>query len=703
MRLLCPIWLAALAWAAEIPPAPETPKKPVTDQYHGVSVTDDYRWLENFDDPAVKAWSDAQNQRARVYLDGLASRPAVKKRLEELRGEPSDRYRALIERGGRLFCLKVQPPRQQPLLISLAAPDDPASARVIVDPNALDATGSTAIDFYSPSLDGKHVAVSLSRNGSEDGVLHVFETATGRELNDAIPRVNGGTAGGSASWNADSSGFYYTRYPHPGERPAADLDFFQQVYFHRLGAPVSSDRYSLGRELPRIAEIALDTSGDGRYVLATVKNGDGGEFLFYVLLPEGRWKQVARLSDRIVGASWGPDNGLYLLSRNNAPMGRILRMAPPDFDLAQARVVALPGRESITDYVAVGKRLFVATIAGGPSQLRVLQPPDRLGKPLLIEPVSAIGQILGFGNGSLLFENESYTEPSAWFRYDPDAGMVTRTALAYRTSVNFSDCDVLRRSAISKDGTRVPMSILKKKTAKLDGANPTLLYGYGGYGVSETPAFSVRTRLWLDHGGIFVVANLRGGAEYGESWHEQGRLTKKQNVFDDFIACAEYLIKSKFTNPQKLAIEGGSNGGLLMGAALTQRPDLFRAVVSHVGIYDMLRVELSSNGAFNVTEFGTVKETDQFKALYAYSPYHHVTDGVEYPAVLFLTGDYDKRVDPMQSRKMMARLQAAGNARGPLLLRTSSHSGHGIGTPLEERIEQDADVFSFLFDQLGLE
>jgi prolyl oligopeptidase len=267
---------------------------------------------------------------------------------------------------------------------------------------------------------------------------------------------------------------------------------------------------------------------------------------------------------------------------------------------------------------------------------------------------------------------------------------------------SFSDVEVIRVSAISKDNTRVPMNILRRKGTKLDGNNPTLLYGYGGYGINESPAFSARRRAWLDHGGVWVTANLRGGAEFGDSWHEQGRLTKKQNVFDDFIACAEYLIKSKYTSPEKLAIEGGSNGGLLMGAALTQRPELFRAVVSHVGIYDMLRVETFPNGAFNVTEFGTVKETEQFKALYAYSPYHHVKDGTDYPAVLFLTGDNDGRVDPMNSRKMTARLQAATHSGRPVFLRTSSGSGHGIGTALNERIEQDADVFAFLFDQLGI-
>jgi prolyl oligopeptidase len=261
----------------------------------------------------------------------------------------------------------------------------------------------------------------------------------------------------------------------------------------------------------------------------------------------------------------------------------------------------------------------------------------------------------------------------------------------------------VRSFAISNDGTRVPLNIIRRKGAKLDGTNPVLLNGYGGYGISQKPFFAgSQTRVWLDQGGVSAIANLRGGGEYGEEWHKQGNLTRKQNVFDDFIACAQYLVDQKYSSPARLAIIGGSNGGLLMGAAFTQRPDLFRAVVSFVGIYDMLRVELDPNGAFNVTEFGTVKDPEQLKALYAYSPYHHVKEETPYPAILFLTGENDHRVNPMESRKMTARLQAASSSDHPILLRTTASAGHGIGTALDERIEQGADLFSFLFDQLGI-
>ncbi|HLH39573.1 MAG TPA: prolyl oligopeptidase family serine peptidase [Bryobacteraceae bacterium] len=692
--------LTMISAAQELPPIPPTPKKPVTEDYQGVKVTDDYRWLEPASDPQVKEWADQQNARTRAYLDALPMRGAIIDRLNELYKTQTVRFDDLKARAGVLFAIEGQPPKPQSFIVTLSSVDDPGSARVIVDPNALDPGGGTSIDFYVPSLDGKLIAVCLSKNGSEDGSVSVFEVATGKQLPDAIPRVNYPTAGGSLAWNADASGFWYTRYPHAGERAEADLNFYQQVYFHRLGTDASEDQYALGKEFPRIAETQLTSSDDGKYVLARVADGDGGQFLHYILNPDGRWHQLTRLSDQISDAAFGPDGSVYLLSRNNAPMGKILQLPGPNHSLGNAKLVVTPGRSSIDGFLPANGHLYIAYMAGGPSKLL-----DKSGtkseRTIDLPPVSSIGGMALFGD-ALLFENQSYTEPAAWYRYDPASGAVKKTALAETSPADFSDVEVIRSFAISKDGTHVPMNIIRRKGTKLDGSNPTLLTGYGGYGISYSPDFSPRRRLWLDHGGVWVVANLRGGGEFGEAWHDAGRLTKKQNVFDDFIACAETLIRMKYTNPEKLAIEGASNGGLLMGAALTQRPDLFRAVVSHVGIYDMLRLETFPNGAFNVTEYGTIKDRDQFRALYAYSPYQHVKDGTDYPAVLFLTGDHDGRVDPMNSRKMTARLQAATRSNRPVFLRTSSTSGHGFGTPLNERVAQDADVFSFLFDQLGI-
>jgi prolyl oligopeptidase len=696
-------FLAQLSIPAQAPAPPSPPatlKKPVADVYSNVSVTDDYRWLENYSDPAVRAWSESQNQYTRKYLDALPLRATLYDELKRLYSQPSPRYSALQTRPGALFALKRQPPLEQPLLVLLNSADEPDSERAIVDPNRLDPTGGTEIDFYVPSLDSKYVAVSLSKGGSESGDVHVYDLSTSKEVGTAIPHVNGGTAGGSLAWNADGSGFYYTRYPRAGERAPEDVNFYQQVYFHRLGTDPRQDSYSLGKEFPRIAEIQLRASDDGRYVLAAMENGDGGEFAYYLLGPDAQWHQIGRLSDSVASAQFGVDGYLYLLSHLNAPKGKILKMPLAQPRITEAQTVVPESRVAIDDFLPVGNMLYTADQVGGPSQIRSF---DTAGKPQGIVPILSISSVdqLVNSNGVLLFRNTSFLEPSAWYKYEPATKMVTRTALHETAAADFTDAEVVREFATSKDGTRIPLNILRRKGTKLDGKNPVVLTGYGGYDVSVTPDFSLKRKTLLERGFVLVIANLRGGGEYGEAWHKAGNLTKKQNVFDDFAACARYLIDHKYTNPAKLAIEGGSNGGLLMGAALTQHPELFGAVVSHVGIYDMLRVELQPNGAFNVTEFGTVKEPDQFRALYAYSPYHHVVDGTNYPPVLFLTGDNDPRVDPLNSRKMTARLQASGT-KHLVLLRTSNNSGHGVGTALSEYLAEQADVQAFLLDQLGV-
>jgi len=603
------------------------------------------------------------------------------------------------------------------VLVEMRSADDPGSAKVIFDPNVSSSKGSVAVDFFVPSFGGKYVAAAMSENGSEDSSAHVFDVATGKELSDVVPRVNFATAGGSIAWKADSSGFYYTRYPQGSERPAEDANFYQQVYFHKLGTDPKQDTYVIGKDFPRIAEIQLHTSDDGRWLLASVGNGDGGQFAHYLMNADGHWIQLTRFEDEIVSVKFGPgdrgsEGALYLLSRKNAPRGQILLLPLAQLDLAQAKVLvpqssgtgtAEADRASIEHFIPTWGRLYVIDIMGGPSRVRVF---DNQGNALPAPPLPPIAAVYGgvpTGGGDVLFYTTTYLEPPAWYRFDAATGKAVRTALYETSPVKFDDTEVVRDFATSRDGTRVPLNILRLKGAKLDGTHPALLTGYGGYGISTKPFFQgFFARLWLDQGGILVDTNLRGGAEYGEEWHTAGALTHKQNVFDDFLACAQYLIDQKYTSPEHLAIIGGSNGGLLMGAALTQRPDLFRAVVSFVGIYDMLRVELDPNGAFNVTEFGTVKDPDQFKALYAYSPYHHVKDGTAYPAILMPTGENDHRVNPMESRKMTARLQAANSSDHPILLRTTSNAGHGIGTSLDEQIEEQADVFSFLFDQLGI-
>ena len=682
--------------------APDTPKKPVATEYNGLTVEDPYQWLENDDDSQVRAWSSVQNQRTRKYLDSLPDRAAIEKQLSDWYAKTSPSYFSLVSRPGILFAMKFQPPKQQPMLVTLASADDLKSEKIVLDPNVLDTKGATTIDWFVPSLDAKCVAVSLSTGGSEDGTLHFYETATGKALPDAIAHVQYPTAGGSAAWNADGTGVYYTRFPRKGERPDADLNFYQQIYFHKLGTPDTDDTYSIGKDFPRIAEITLQSSRDGKYFLATVANGDGGDFEHFLLGPDGIWKQITQFSDQIKLARLGRDDAIYLLSRAEAPRGKILRLPLEVPELRNAAEIVSAGEAVIEQTVPSNDALYTGDLLGGPSQIRRFDLNGKNATVIPIPQISSVQEMLALENGSLLFRDVSYTAPAAWFQCSAGKTDPAKTALRSTSPVSLADIEVRRELATSKDGTKIPLNILFRKGTKRDGQNPTLLYGYGGYGISMSPNFDFTRRLWFNRGGVYVVANIRGGGEFGEEWHKAGNLTKKQNVFDDFAAAAEYLIKEKYTRSEKLAIQGGSNGGLLMGALITQRPDLFRAVVSSVGIYDMLRVELAPNGAFNVTEFGTVQNPEQFKALYAYSPYHHVVDGTKYPAVLMMTGANDGRVAPYHSRKMTARLIAANKSENPILLRTSSSAGHGIGTALSERIRQLADIYAFLFAQLGM-
>ncbi len=676
-------------------------------------MEDQYRWLEDWKDPAVKQWSTAQNLHSRNYLDQLPGRSAIKKQLKELIKSSSPSYSSLRFRGNTLFAKKYEPEKQQQMIVALNSAGDPSSERVIFDPNLASKSGSLSIDFFVPSFDGKLLAVALSEGGSEDSSGHVFEVATGRELADTVPRVGFATAGGSFEWKGDGSGFYYTRYPQGSERSAEDANFYQQVYFHRLGTDASHDVYVIGKDFPRIAEIALRSSENAQWLVATVKNGDGGEVSHYVMNPAGHWTQITHFEDGVIEVKASPDGGLYLLSQKNAPRRFILYLPKSQTELAKAKVLIPQSSGTgpdeaahavIDSFTLSAERLYVTDMVGGPSRTRVF---DLQGRPSIspsLPPVSAVDETVPIDGNNVLFNLATYLQPPAWYRFNGTDGKLSRTALSMTMSYSFEDTEVVREFAVSKDGTRVPLNIIQRKGTLHDGRSPTLITGYGGYGISQGPAFvGSFARIWLDHGGVYVLTNLRGGGEYGEEWHKAGNLTHKQNVFDDFIACAQYLIAHKYTSPEHLAIRGGSNGGLLMGAAFTQHPELFRAVVSSVGIYDMLRDELDPNGMFNTTEFGSVSNREQFQAIYAYSPYHHVTDGVSYPSVLFLTGENDHRVNPMHSRKMTARMQDASRSGYPVLLRTSSSSGHGIGSSLDEVIEERTDQLSFLFDQLGIQ
>jgi prolyl oligopeptidase len=706
---------AGAAMAAFVPPPPSTPAGSTIDTIQGVKVADPYRWLENPADPGVKSWSDAQNVRTRAYLDALPSEARIKAKLTKLITATSPAYSELTARGTAVFAMYNDPARQQPMLVALNAKADPSSRRIVLDPNAMDSKGLTAIDWFVPSPDGTRAAVSLSKNGSEDGTLHIFDVASGKEIGAPIPRVQYPTAGGSLAWSQDGKSFWYTRYPGP-DAPAADQHFNMQVYLHRLGGDWNTDALVLEQKdgLERVSEVFLDNRYDRPAVLASVQRGDGGEWAHYVLLDGKPPLQVADYADRIVYATIGPDDGLYGISRANAPNGKIVKLAAPygSAKLAQGKVIVpesqiaiLSGgaEEHVQDLSLSQTRLFVRDIVGGPNDVRMFGLDGTPEGSLPLPQVSANSEIEPLATGEVLFDVSTYLRPRYFESWNSATGKTTETGLRVTSPVSFADAEVKRVFATSKDGTRIPLNIIEKKGTKQNGSNPMLLYGYGGYGISMTPAFlGAMRRLWLDAGGVYVVANIRGGAEYGERWHQEGMLTKKQNVFDDFAAAGAYLVAQHYTSHDRLALMGGSNGGLLMGATITQHPDLARAVVSAVGIYDMVRVELDPNGSFNTTEFGTVKDANQFRALYAYSPYHHVSKGTAYPAVLMLTGATDGRVNPMHSRKFAAALQSATSSGRVILLRTSANSGHGIGSSLSERIAEQTDELAFLFDQLAV-
>jgi prolyl oligopeptidase len=698
------------------PSLPETPRKPVADDYHGVTVTDDYRWLEKTDDDAVRTWIEAQNGYTRAALDKNPARKPVRERLAQLAANRSPAYYSLQSRGGKLFALKREPGKEQAFLVVLDSPSNPDSSRIVVDPNALDAKGRTSIDLYVPSPDGALVAVSLSQNGTEEGTVHIFEVASGKARPDRLPRVSLPTAGGSVAWDADSAGLCYTRYPRGVEKPKEDLNFYQQVYHHRLGDPMERDEYVLGRDFQRIAEIFLDRSEDGAWLLATVQNGDSKEFTHYLQGTDSRWTQLTRPADQIDAVVFGRrgDPNLYLLSLKAAPRGRVLRLPLSKLNLHDAglfvpqRSAALVGMDwqqicMVPRCVPTPGGLFALLVDGGPARVR-FHPHD--GGDALTVPlpdVCTVNEMVALEGDEVLLHVATYTAPPAWYAYRRGDMKLRRSALSPPTQTAWNDVEVTRKFAVSKDGTKVPMTLLYRKGLMQDGKNPTLLNAYGGFGISMTPSFDMTRRLWLDHGGILAIANIRGGGEYGEEWHRAAMLTKRQNAYDDFFASARLLIDERYTNPQRLAIEGGSNGGLLMGVALTQHPELYRAVVAHVGLYDMLRFELHPNGVFNTAEYGSVKDPAQFKALYAYSPLHRVKDGTAYPAVLLLTGVNDGRVDPANSYKMAARLQAATSSKLPILLRVNFASGHGLGDSFTSAADRRADVFAFLFQQLGME
>ena len=482
------------------PPYPPAEKQPVTDEYHGLKVTDDYRWLEEAGTPAVNAWTAAQNKHSRAWLDALPDRTAIEAQLTALYAKDTPSHSSLVIRPGKIFALKFQPPKQQRLLVTLTSADDLASEKIVLDPNEIEPKGQVAMDWFVPSPDGKLIAVSLSEHGSEEGTLHFYRTETGEQLPDRIARVQYPTGGGSVAWTPDGQTVFYTRYPRKGEKPEADLNFYQQIYSHKLGTPDSADVYSAGRDFPRIAEIDLDASHDGHWLIARVANGDGGEYAHYIRESKAgaAWRQITQFEDGIKEAAFSCDGTtLYLRSVKDAPRGKVLRL-PLDAakTLADAETIVPESDAVIEGITPAHSCLYVSDLAGGPSRVRRLDLSGKNCCELPIAATSGIGQLLALekGDDCILFRESSYVEPSAYHRYDPaaDGGKIKKTALFNTSPVDFSDMEAVREFAVSRDGTKVPVNILRRKGTKLDGSNPTLLYAYGGYGHSMRPGFCVR-------------------------------------------------------------------------------------------------------------------------------------------------------------------------------------------------------------------
>jgi prolyl oligopeptidase len=708
-QILLPLCLL-LSWfqvqsPAATPEPPRTEKKAVVNQYYGQKVEDDYQWLEKADDPNVQAWTKAQTERTRAYLDSLPDRAAILQELKAAILGKTVRFLTVESGGTQLFAVKFEPPHPQPLIVSRPSAVS-TEEKVVFDPAQFDPKGLTAFDWFQPSPDGSLIAISLSEKGSEAGTLRFIRVADGKLLDDKIERVQFGTAGGSVAWDKEGKGVFYTRYPRSGERPDADLAFYQQVYFHQLGTPDSSDRYELGKELPKIAEIGLKRSPNGKWILAAVKNGDGGQIAHYLRGADGKWTQLTHFEDGIKAAVFGGDDKIFLKSIKDALRGQVLRLSLDQSiqTLPDAKLIVPEATGSAIDQIAASAdSLLVDDIVGGPSRLRQFDPDGKFIREIPLPSLTGVPQIFQTGDGKFLIVESTYTAPVEMSLYDPQTQKMEPTDLSGKAAVSFADIEPRLESATSADSTKIPVVVLLKKGTKLDGKNPTILNGYGSYGLSSVPIMNFYLRPWFDRGGIFAIANVRGGGEFGEPWHKAGALTKKETTIEDFIAAAQMLIEKKYTNPGQLGITGASAGGIPTGGLLTQRPDLIKAAWIRVGVLDALRVELEPNGVFNITEFGSVKDPDQFKALLNYSPYHRVRDGTNYPAALFVAGENDHRVSSWHAKKMTARLQAATKSGNPIFLSVSSTAGHGMGTAFDERLNLEADGLAFFSDQLSAE
>jgi len=678
----------------DVPPPPPTEEKPFVETLHGVEVADPYRWLEDSDDEQVKAWVDAQNRRTRKILDGIENREALAERVSALlavrvTGPP-------VPRQGRIFFQRREPDEQQSVLFVREGLD--GEERVLVDPNPLLEDGTASLDWWHPSRDGKRLAYGISEAGSEMATLHVLDVDTGQGLGDRIPYARHS----SVAWEPDNAAFYYTRYPAPGDVPAGDETYFSRVYHHRLGEDPAGDPlvFGEGREKTDIPGVAL--SPNGRWLVVNVHRSGASRtevFLKDLSSDEG-FRPLVEGEDAIAQAV-PRDDAIYLLTNLDAPRYRFLEIDPGRPERGNWREILPEGENVLQGARVVGEKVVALYLENALSVLRVHPLDGGEGVPVSLPgPGSVMGISAEHDGDEFFFPFTSFNHPLSVYRVGLQ-DLESRLFDEMKVPLDPGAFEVEQVWVTSKDGTRVSMYVGKKKGLVPDGNRPVLLTGYGGFNISLTPSFSPLLALWMEAGGVFGLPNLRGGAEYGEAWHRAGMLEKKQNVFDDFLAAGDWFVDQGWTKPERMAASGGSNGGTLVGAALTQRPDLFRTILCDVPVLDMLRYHHFLLAKYWIGEYGDPDDPDHFTFLHAYSPYHRVEEGTSYPAVFVATAESDSRVDPMHARKMAAKLQKASTSGRPVLFWEERRAGHGIGTPLKKRIETITDRVAFALWGVG--
>ena len=675
---------------------PATTRTNQIDDYHGVSVEDPYRWLEDDNAADTKAWVEAQNQVTFAYLDRIAERPLLKQRLTELWNY--ERYGIPFKQGDRYFYFKNDGLQNQSVLYTLPSLD--AEPRVLLDPNQLSADGTVALSGLSVSDDGRRLAYGIAKSGSDWQEWQGRDVATGQDLEDHIRWVKFS----GAAWTKDGSGFFYSRYDEPKEdQKLTKVNKFQKLYFHRLGTPQAEDALIYDRPDQPDWGFGGAVTEDGRYLIIGVSQGtDPKNRVFFKDLQSANAPVVELLNDFDASYNFIDNDGpiFWFHTDEGAPRSRVIAVDTRAPGRDHWKEIIPEAAETLTGVGVVGNRFVANYLKDARSQVKVF---DLAGQFQREVELPGIGSAGGFGgkrhDRETFYSFMSFNRPATIFRYDLESG----ASVPFRepkVAFNPEDYETRQVFYTSKDGTRVPMFISHKKGLKLNGRNPTLLYGYGGFNISLTPSFSVANLVWMERGGVYAMPNLRGGGEYGEEWHQAGTKLNKQNVFDDFIAAAEWLVANQYTSPRRLAISGGSNGGLLVGACMPQRPDLFGAALPAVGVIDMLRFHQFTIGWAWTSDYGSSENADEFRAEHAYSPLQNLKPGVRYPATLVTTADHDDRVVPAHSFKFAARLQNCHAGENPVLIRIETKAGHGAGKPTTKLIEEAADRLGFLVHTL---